>query len=122
MARLLLVLLPVALVALSAPTDLLLQKALSELPATSQSDGVDWRKSGWADPRINGGQMLDFTLPDLGEPINVIISGLSDPHVLTHEGLHRYAKSLGFSEECLGMHIGNLHEADLGDGDGRKTE
>lgn len=37
-------------------------------------------------------------------------------------GLHRYAKTIGFSEECLGMHMGNLHEADLGDGDGRKIE
>jgi len=86
------------------------------------SDGTDWTKSGWADPRINGGRLLDFTTPQLGEPVNIIISGLSDPHILTHTGLHRYAKSIGFSEECLGMHIGALHDANLGDGDGRKSE
>ena len=39
--------------------------------------------------------------------------------------LHRsnvQLRSLGYSEECLGLHYGDLHEADLGDGDGRKTE
>ncbi|KAF8651926.1 hypothetical protein AX16_004571 [Volvariella volvacea WC 439] len=35
---------------------------------------------------------------------------------------HVYAKSLGYSEECLGLHYGDLHTADLGDGDGRKVE
>ncbi|CAL1712157.1 unnamed protein product [Somion occarium] len=30
--------------------------------------------------------------------------------------------SIGFSEECLGLHYGHLHEADLGDGLGRKQE
>lgn len=31
-------------------------------------------------------------------------------------------RSLGYSEECLGLHYGDLHEADLGDGDGKKKE
>lgn len=31
-------------------------------------------------------------------------------------------RSIGYSEECLGLHYGNIHEADLGDGDGRKDE
>jgi len=76
----------------------------------------------WIDPRINGGRFLDYTTPKYGEPLNVIISALSDPFVLTDDGLHYYAKSIGFSEECLGVHIGNVHDADLGDGDGRKPE
>jgi len=105
-----------------APTDLVIQGVSTGHADATVSDGVDWRREGWADPRLNGGQMLDFTLPELGEPINVIISGLSDPAILTHMGLHKYAKSLGFSEECLGLHYGNLHEADLGDGDGKKIE
>lgn len=82
-----------------------------------------------------------FTTRRLGEPLNVIISSLSDPYVLTETGLHAYAKyvcsapsphrptnvphphrSIGFSEECFGMHYGHLHEADLGDGLGRKPE
>ena len=31
-------------------------------------------------------------------------------------------RSIGFSEECLGLHYGHIHEADLGDGLGRKDE
>ncbi|KAF9465241.1 hypothetical protein BDZ94DRAFT_1128691, partial [Collybia nuda] len=77
---------------------------------------------GWHDPRLNGGRFLDFTTPNFGEPLNVIISGHSDPYILTDYGFRDYAKSIGFSEECLGLHIGHLHDADLGDGDGRKTE
>jgi len=77
---------------------------------------------GWIDPRLNGGRLLDFTTKRYGEPLNVIISALSDPFILTEPGLHFYAKSIGFSEECLGLHYGNLHDADLGDGDKRKPE
>lgn len=33
-----------------------------------------------------------FTTKRLGEPLNVIISGRSDPFILTEEGLHFYAK------------------------------
>ncbi|KEP54023.1 putative transmembrane protein [Rhizoctonia solani 123E] len=78
--------------------------------------------SGWHDPVDGGGRMLDYTTIRYGEPLNVIISGNSHPNVLTHEGLHKYAKSIGFSEECLGVHMGDLHGADLGDGEGRKDE
>ncbi|KAF5317498.1 hypothetical protein D9619_013176 [Psilocybe cf. subviscida] len=77
---------------------------------------------GWYDPRTNGGRLLDYTSRKYGEPLNVIISGLSDPYVLTDAGFRNYAKSLGYSGECLGMHYGQLHDANLGDGDGRKTE
>jgi len=77
---------------------------------------------GWADPRINGGRFLDFTIPLLGEPLNIILSGLSDPFVLTEEGFHEYTKSIGYSNECLGLHFGNIHDADLGDGNGRTPE
>lgn len=58
---------------------------------------------------------MQFTLPGKGEPLNVIISGLSDPYVLTPRGLLHYAQTLGFSIECLGIHIGQLHIANLGD-------
>ncbi|KAF7314664.1 hypothetical protein MKEN_00940300 [Mycena kentingensis (nom. inval.)] len=78
--------------------------------------------AGWIDPRILGGQMLDFTTKTRGEPLNVIISGASDPFVLTDEGFKAYASSIGYAAECMGMHIGNIHLANLGDGDGRKPE
>ncbi|KAF5360554.1 hypothetical protein D9756_005050 [Leucocoprinus leucothites] len=77
---------------------------------------------GWYDPSLNGGRMLDFTTRRYGEPLNVIISGSSDPFVLTDEGLRLYTNSLGYAEECLGLHMGHLHEANLGDGDSRKTQ
>lgn len=89
-----------------------------------------------------------YTTQELGEPLNVIITAHSDPFILTEIGLHYYAKwvwlapnethnvfyfwlprlpagcsrSLGFSEECLGLHYGNIHTANLGDGDGPKDE
>jgi len=66
--------------------------------------------------------MLDYATPKLGEPLNVIISAHSDPYVLTDSGLHSYAKSIGFSEECLGLHFGNTQLADLGDGTGPTNE
>ncbi len=31
-------------------------------------------------------------------------------------------RSIGFSRECLGLHYGHIHDADLGDGLGRKPE
>jgi hypothetical protein len=35
---------------------------------------------------------LQFTAPLLGEPLNVILSGLSDPLVLTEDGFREYTK------------------------------
>jgi len=77
---------------------------------------------GWFDPRFNGGRFLDYTNPKFGEPLNIIITARSDPFVLTDPGLHTYAKSIGFSDECLGIHLGDLHAADLGDGDRKKLQ
>ncbi|KAI0772213.1 hypothetical protein BC629DRAFT_1291472 [Irpex lacteus] len=77
---------------------------------------------GWIDPRLNGGRFIDFTTTELGEPLNVIISSLSDPFVLEETGFRLYARSIGYFRECLGLHYGNIHEADLGDGLGRKEE
>ncbi|GLB38657.1 hypothetical protein LshimejAT787_0505220 [Lyophyllum shimeji] len=101
---------------------LLLNAVASPVQQVVLSSDNDAEMAGWLDPRLNGGRFLDFTTPTHGEPLNVIISGLSDPYVLTEDGLHEYAKSIGFSEECLGLHYGTLHYADLGDGDGRKAQ
>lgn len=48
----------------------------------------------------------------------VIISGLSSPGVLTDKGFLNYAQAIGFSTECLGIHLGNPQTANLGDGHG----
>jgi len=48
----------------------------------------------------------------------VIISGKSSPQVLDKDGIVNYARAIGFSVECLGMHIGTPQTANLGDGRG----
>ncbi|KAI0754769.1 hypothetical protein C8Q80DRAFT_1140917 [Daedaleopsis nitida] len=77
---------------------------------------------GWIDPRLNGGRFIDYTTEKLGEPLNIIISSESDDYILTEQGMQTYIKSIGFNRECLGLHYGHIHEADLGDGLGRKPE
>lgn len=84
--------------------------------------GFDGQDSGWYDPRLKGGRQIDYTIEELGEPLNIIISGISDPYVLTDTGFKHYTKSLGYSQECLGLHYGNRHHANLGDGDDKKRE
>ncbi|KAJ6557185.1 hypothetical protein B0H10DRAFT_2120998 [Mycena sp. CBHHK59/15] len=69
-------------------------------------------------PTANGGSMLDDAGGGLGEPLNVIISGLSSPAVLTDDGFLNFARAIGFSTECLGIHLGAPQSANLGDGNG----
>lgn len=77
---------------------------------------------GYYDPRERGGRLLDWTTKHLGEPLNVIITAHSDPGILSESGMQTYVKSIGFDKECMGMHVGHIHVADLGDGEGRKDE
>lgn len=64
--------------------------------------------------------------PGQGEPINVILSAVSDSAVLqdteANGGLRNYYLSFGFASECLGQHSGSDQEANLGDGNGYKIE
>jgi len=62
--------------------------------------------------------MLDNTGNGLGEPLNVIVSGLSSSTVLTEEGFLNFVRSIGFSDECLDLHLGGPFSANLGDGHG----
>ncbi|UZJ56810.1 hypothetical protein CBS101457_006130 [Exobasidium rhododendri] len=77
---------------------------------------------GWIDPRESGGSMLDLVGNGLREPVNAIISGHSDPQILSEAGLRDYVRTIGFSFECLDLHLGGLQRADLGDGNGWITE
>ena len=82
-----------------------------------------------------GGSMLDNAGSGVGEPLNVIISGLSSTDVLTDDGIINYARSIGLwvhppgfypqflnyrssSTECFGIHLGDPQSANLGDGNG----
>jgi len=70
-------------------------------------------------PQPRGGSWLDKDLGSgLGEPLNVVISGLSSPWVLSDGGFVHYANALGFDIECFGAHLGNPQQAHLGDGRG----
>ncbi|WFD00971.1 hypothetical protein MYAM1_003730 [Malassezia yamatoensis] len=73
---------------------------------------------GWTSPKEGEGSMLDITGNGFREPINVIISGHSDLSVLSEHGLLNYVRSIGFSFECLHLHLGGLQFANLGDGHG----
>ncbi|KAK0540427.1 hypothetical protein OC835_000683 [Tilletia horrida] len=94
--------------------------------ATEDLDDGDGRgdpdQPGWADPRLHHGSMLDLVGNGLREPINAVISGKSDPYVLTDAGLRDYIRTIGFSFECLNLHRGGRQRANLGDGDGWKEE
>ncbi|KAH9857222.1 hypothetical protein C2E23DRAFT_379758 [Lenzites betulinus] len=75
------------------------------------------RADDFFDPAQGGGSIFDNATFG-GEPLNVIISGQSSPDVLTDAGLLNYAQAIGFSKECLGLHIGDPQTANLGDGNG----
>lgn len=62
------------------------------------------------DPRVYGGRNLDQSA-GLGEPLNVVISALSSPDVLTRKGLQSYFRSLDFDFECLGLNAGSPQQA-----------
>ncbi|KZT18150.1 hypothetical protein NEOLEDRAFT_1143771 [Neolentinus lepideus HHB14362 ss-1] len=69
-------------------------------------------------PTAGGGSELDNAGSGGGEPLNVIISGLSSPEVLTDDGIVNFAHALGYSRECLDIHSGAPQTANLGDGNG----
>ncbi|KAH9179349.1 hypothetical protein EDB89DRAFT_2063438 [Lactarius sanguifluus] len=135
------------------------QAVLSESNSNSIAlpDG-EWEEvdisEGWADPRINGGRLLDVSRP------SVILHGAAPRRAAQRDPLgafgpirsyrrglpriHKVLPSLSPSallapidsgffccrtagpsdtpNECLGLHIGNIHKADLGDGNGRTPE
>lgn len=63
-------------------------------------------------PTLYGGSMLDQSA-GLGEPLNVIISALSTPGLLSRKGLQGYLRSLDFDMECFGLHSGGAQKAFL---------
>ncbi|KAI0066228.1 hypothetical protein BV25DRAFT_1797408 [Artomyces pyxidatus] len=76
------------------------------------------RNTAFFAPSAGGGSQLNNANDGAGEPLNVIISGLSSPAVLTDDGILNFARAIGFSTECLGIHLGDPQSANLGDGNG----
>jgi len=89
--------------------------------STAQPSTIPRGTVPFVSPTSTGGSQLDVS-GGLGEPLNVIISALSSPAILTKAGLEKWALSIGFSKECLGLHIGNPQTANLGDGRGQTNE
>jgi len=103
-----------------AIASLLLQR-ISAQPAPDPRANVHQNLVAYIPPASNGGSQLDSSA-GLGEPLNIIISGLSSPEVLSTPGVIQWANSIGFARECLGFHIGNPQTANLGDGRGWVNE
>ncbi|KAJ6508234.1 hypothetical protein C8R45DRAFT_1207955 [Mycena sanguinolenta] len=86
--------------------------------------------AGYFSPLDGGGAQLTQAPntgdPPLGEPLNVIIAGTSDPAVLVDQepegGFRNFFLSVGFASECLGQHEGAPQTANLGDGNGYLNE
>ncbi|KAL5484827.1 hypothetical protein ACEPAI_7469 [Sanghuangporus weigelae] len=93
-------------------TFVLLTSFVGVTPAVTH-DNADFFPPVWG-----GGFQLMNANNGYGEPLNVIISGKSSPEVLTNKGFLNWARSLGFSHECLGLHGGGYMSANLGDGRG----
>ncbi|KAI0260526.1 hypothetical protein BC834DRAFT_831774 [Gloeopeniophorella convolvens] len=72
----------------------------------------------FVNPTLAGGSLLDLRTDGFGEPLNVIISSLSSPWVLSDGGFLHFANAIGFGIECFGIHLGDPQAANLGDGHG----
>lgn len=97
------------------------------LPSGLPSDVLAERQGGqgYVDPTTAGGSMLTRLSANtqMGEPLNVIISGDSDKEVLTPQGASEYLESLYFSPgTCLGISAGGPQQANLGDGNGYRDQ
>ncbi|EIW63066.1 uncharacterized protein TRAVEDRAFT_56242 [Trametes versicolor FP-101664 SS1] len=93
--------------------------AVLVLAAVPAAFSVSVRQTApFVNPVDGGGSMLIDAGNGLGEPLNVIISGQSSKSVLNEDGIINYARAIGFSTECFGIHLGNPFSANLGDGHG----
>ncbi|PWN53948.1 hypothetical protein IE53DRAFT_383525 [Violaceomyces palustris] len=84
--------------------------APQEPPLTSviAEDGLPY-----VDPRVYGGTSFDLVGNGEHEPLNIIISALSSPAILTRKGFQSYLRSLDYDKECLGLHGGGYQKAFL---------
>ncbi|KAF7789273.1 hypothetical protein EIP86_000214 [Pleurotus ostreatoroseus] len=90
---------------------------VSALPSPSPASDAAL-PPGFENPVNGGGSWLDDAGNGLGEPMNVVISSLSNSKVLSLDGLLNFARAINFSTECLGIHLGAPQAANLGDGNG----
>jgi len=94
------------------------QAALNPLAPKFKQEPISTDAVPFVNPYLHGGSLLDCApnTGGLGEPLNVIISGLSSPWVLADGGFVHFANAIGFGCECFDAHLGAPQSADLGDG------
>jgi len=90
--------------------------------ATAISAVQEQSNTAFFNPTQGNGTFLDDAGNTLGEPLNVIIAGNSSPEVLTDAGILQFSQAIGFSAECLGVHLGAPQLANLGDGNGPQPQ
>lgn len=66
----------------------------SSVSVSGNSPPSNQHPAAFYNPALNGGSLLDDAGSGVGEPLNVIISGLSSPAVLTDAGFLNFARSL----------------------------
>lgn len=102
----------------------------SPSPLWGRSTSKNIPPEGYYNPLDGGGSFLtgvqNVYPPDLGEPVNMILTANSDAAALIDQeakgGLRNYFLSFGFAGECLGQHSGSDQTANLGDGNGPRNE
>lgn len=110
------------LLTLAVVTTALTSTLTRALPSTLARRQSDYQ--GYYRPATNGGSMLTAnTASGQGEPLNVIISGQSDPGVLNPAGFEEFTRSFYFSPgSCLNISQGGFQTANLGDGNGARPQ
>ncbi|KAH9024513.1 hypothetical protein EDB85DRAFT_2150473 [Lactarius pseudohatsudake] len=98
------------------------QASLNPFAPKPKQEPISTDAVPFVNPNLHGGSLLDMTNTGLGEPLNVIISGLSSPWVLADGGFVHFANAVGFGIECFGAHLGAPQAANLGDGHGYVNE
>ena len=84
----------------------------SSIPSKTVSKGlVNSKGQPYINPKVYGGSDVDTATTTAGEPLNVIISALSSPLILTRKGLQNYLRSLDLDFECFGLHSGGPQTA-----------
>ncbi|KAK0533476.1 hypothetical protein OC842_002955 [Tilletia horrida] len=106
---------------------LLMSTALASPATAAKLSTRQTASADYANPADGGGRMLTY-IPNfptnVGEPINVIISGASDSFIRTPRGFLEWASSIQLIPNAciIRENLGGAQQADLGDGNGRKNQ
>jgi hypothetical protein len=83
--------------------------ALLSIPAVLAKLNKDVNAVAYYDPRKAGGSMLSIQ----NEPLNIIVSGLSDPSALSDRGINNWANSINLYGSPLWFKASFTHPSSL---------